>query len=273
MLSWRLAPLSEMPSGVPRASVTTWRLVPGLPRSVGFGPTSAPPFLPPGLRCRVPPGSSPALLRRAGAPAAPGAAGSKPRPHATRPACASRSCRSSPVRRAPHATECRYAARTGYQPRPNGPALAADHPSAWDAPAAEEARWQARGRQGQEAPSLLNASKPVLSLALRSGRQTEGGMARKHHKPQDLGLGQRVERLARQQLVAELAVEALHGAVFPRTARLDIRRLGTERGDPRLDRRRDELRPVARVADRITVRLHAARCRHRTAYVEPETTS
>ena len=42
-LSWRLAPLSVRPSGVPRAFVRRWRFVPGLPRSVGFGPTSSPP--------------------------------------------------------------------------------------------------------------------------------------------------------------------------------------------------------------------------------------
>jgi hypothetical protein len=33
-----LAPLSSKPSGVPRASTTRWRFVPGRPRSVGFGP-------------------------------------------------------------------------------------------------------------------------------------------------------------------------------------------------------------------------------------------
>ncbi|CAA2160588.1 hypothetical protein MBRA_05744 [Methylobacterium brachiatum] len=43
-VSCRLAPLRQTPSGVPRASVTRWRFVPGLPRSVGFGPVAAPLF-------------------------------------------------------------------------------------------------------------------------------------------------------------------------------------------------------------------------------------
>ena len=111
-LSWRLAPLSVRLSGMPRASVTKWRLVPGLPRSVGFGPTSAPPFLHPGCCCRALPGSSPGPPRLAGAPAAPGIAPARPQPRATRPASARRSCRGSPVRSAPRATGCPSAART-----------------------------------------------------------------------------------------------------------------------------------------------------------------
>ena len=43
-VSCRLAPLRQKPSGVPRASVTRWRFVPGLPRSVGFGPVAGPLF-------------------------------------------------------------------------------------------------------------------------------------------------------------------------------------------------------------------------------------
>ena len=61
---------------------------------------------------------------------------------------------------------------------------------------------------------------------------------------QHTGLGQRVERLARQQLVAELAVEALHIPVLPGAAWFDVCRLGAEPGDPRLDGRGHELRPV-----------------------------
>ena len=63
---------------------------------------------------------------------------------------------------------------------------------------------------------------------------------------QDLGLRQRVERLVGQKLVAELAVEAFHIPVLSRTARLDICQPGTKLGDPRLDRRGHELRPVVR---------------------------
>ena len=68
-LSCRLAPLRARPSGVPRASVTAWRLLPGLPRSVGFGPVSARPFSPARWRFRrhagaVQRGAAPADLPR-----------------------------------------------------------------------------------------------------------------------------------------------------------------------------------------------------------------
>jgi len=39
-VSWRLAPVSRKPSGVPRASTTRLRFVPGLPRSVVSGPVA-----------------------------------------------------------------------------------------------------------------------------------------------------------------------------------------------------------------------------------------
>jgi hypothetical protein len=42
--SLRLAPVRRMASGVPLRSVGTWRLLPGRPRFVGFGPVSSPPF-------------------------------------------------------------------------------------------------------------------------------------------------------------------------------------------------------------------------------------
>src|SRR3954468_2590362 len=42
--SCRLAPLRSVASGIPARSTTTWRFVPGLPRSVGFAPTRSPPF-------------------------------------------------------------------------------------------------------------------------------------------------------------------------------------------------------------------------------------
>lgn len=37
-LSWTLAPVRRKASGTPQRSVIRWRLVPGLPRSVGLGP-------------------------------------------------------------------------------------------------------------------------------------------------------------------------------------------------------------------------------------------
>ncbi len=44
MLSWRLAPVRTRASGRSVRSTTRCRLVPGLPRSVGFGPVASPPF-------------------------------------------------------------------------------------------------------------------------------------------------------------------------------------------------------------------------------------
>lgn len=43
-LSWMLAADRVTASGMPLASMTTWRFEPGLPRSVGFGPVSRPPL-------------------------------------------------------------------------------------------------------------------------------------------------------------------------------------------------------------------------------------
>ena len=42
-LSWRLAPSTARPTGTPLASVSRLRLVPSLPRSVGFRPVRSPP--------------------------------------------------------------------------------------------------------------------------------------------------------------------------------------------------------------------------------------
>src|SRR5436190_11417050 len=53
--SWVLAPVSFTERGMPHRSTTRWRFVPGLPLSVGFGPTACAcgsPFLLPSLaRC------------------------------------------------------------------------------------------------------------------------------------------------------------------------------------------------------------------------------
>lgn len=138
--SCRFAPLSVRPGGVPRASVTRWRFVPGLPRSVGFGPTASPPFSRADWRCPAPPSSSPGHPRPAVALATPGAAPSRPRLRATRPTVASRSCRSSPARSAPRATECPFAARTRSPPALLDQAHAADRLSASAAPVATVVR-------------------------------------------------------------------------------------------------------------------------------------
>jgi hypothetical protein len=41
-ISWRLAPSTAIPTGMPLASVNTLRLTPDLPRSVGLGPVFFP---------------------------------------------------------------------------------------------------------------------------------------------------------------------------------------------------------------------------------------
>ena len=62
----------------------------------------------------------------------------------------------------------------------------------------------------------------------------------------DLGLGERVEDLSVQKLIAELGVEALAIAVLPWASRLDERRLRTDRDDPFSHSLRDELRAIVR---------------------------
>ena len=58
------------------------------------------------------------------------------------------------------------------------------------------------------------------------------------------GLGQCVEDLPVQELISQLAVEALVVAVLPRTARLDEQRLDAAPGQPASNELRRELRPV-----------------------------
>lgn len=78
-LSWTLAPVRMKASGIPRRSVIRWRLVPGLPRSVGFGPVAAPLFSPRWMNCPCRHGSSQscprpeagAAIRDAGGPTRP----------------------------------------------------------------------------------------------------------------------------------------------------------------------------------------------------------
>jgi hypothetical protein len=115
-LSCRLAPLRQTPSGVPRASVTGWRFVPALPRSVGFGPVAEPLFWPGQRRCPSSPASSQFHPPRVGAPGAPDAGGPTRRPLANRADAASNSSRSrspSPLAASPRGclsaaqTECR----------------------------------------------------------------------------------------------------------------------------------------------------------------------
>lgn len=85
-----VAPVRTRPSGVPQASVTRWRLVAALPRSVGFGPV-AEPRPPAAPRCRGWPGSSGSRPPRAVAPAAPDAGAPIRQPPVSRAAAASTS--------------------------------------------------------------------------------------------------------------------------------------------------------------------------------------
>ena len=87
MLSCRLAGLRRTPSGVPRRSTTRWRFVPGFPRSVGFGPVSAPPFSRQLRRYQGTLGSSPVVPHPRGAPEERGEAWSRHRLSASHAAC------------------------------------------------------------------------------------------------------------------------------------------------------------------------------------------
>ena len=125
MLSWRFAPVRVRPSGAPRRSVTQCRLVPGRPRSVGFGPISAPPFLP---RWRQRPArheTSPTRPPGRGVRGAPSAAGPTP-PRSASPAGVA--SRSGPSSRTPRAAASpmagQSAARTRSHARHRGPAPA-----------------------------------------------------------------------------------------------------------------------------------------------------
>lgn len=64
------------------------------------------------------------------------------------------------------------------------------------------------------------------------------------HIDHDLGLFQRVEDLAVEQLVTESGIEAFDVTVLPRRAGLDEGRPGSDRGDPAPDGLGDELRAV-----------------------------
>ena len=108
MLSWRFAPVSRVARGMPWRTAITCRLVPGLPRSVGFGPTWSPPFLQGRWRCpdRLAPSRSDPPRR--GGPAGSGAADPRSRPPVSRATAASRSRRSrSPSPGAASPRDCR----------------------------------------------------------------------------------------------------------------------------------------------------------------------
>ena len=89
------------------------------------GPNLHPPFWRPGWHCPAPPDSSSGHPHPAAVPAAPGAGLPTPRLHATRQACASTSCRSSPTQSGPHAIGCPSAGGTTAGRRGSRPSAAA----------------------------------------------------------------------------------------------------------------------------------------------------
>jgi hypothetical protein len=94
LLSCRFAFVRRRASGIPLPSTRRCRLLPDLPRSVGFGPIASPPFSPQTMRCRLQPGSSRWRSPYPGGRAAHGAAAPRPQQLANRASAASRSCRS-----------------------------------------------------------------------------------------------------------------------------------------------------------------------------------
>ena len=62
----------------------------------------------------------------------------------------------------------------------------------------------------------------------------------------ELGPRQRVEGLVVERFIAKLAVDRFDVTVFARADRLNVSRLGPNRGDPFTPRRGDELRPIVR---------------------------
>ena len=149
---------------------TRWRLVPGLPRSVGFGPVASPPFWLAGWRCRAPPGSSPGHRHRATAPAARDGGPPRPRPRANPAGGANRSCRYSPAPQARPSTPCPCAAPRGCPPVPHGPGGMGVHLSASGVQAAAAVRWRSKDRRDHKASCRPNALKPVLSRTQRPSR-------------------------------------------------------------------------------------------------------
>ena len=172
MLScWLAGPIST-PSGVPRASTTRWRLLPGLPLSVGLGPVAAPPFLLAQWRCPGWHGASRPAPRRASAPTRRGAAPPRPRHPANHASAASNSSPSrTPSRRAASSRAGPNAARTGCRSGPPGFRSAGVHSSgaAWAVAAREQSR--AKDRQKEAVgPCHPNAPQPVLLGALDARR-------------------------------------------------------------------------------------------------------
>ena len=176
-LSCQLAGLIVRPSGVPSASVTRWRFVPGLPRSVGLGPVVSPPFWRAPTCCRAPHGPTGCALPPPAGSARRGAVDPTPPPSANPAADASRSSPSrSPSRTAGAPTASSWSARTGCPSAPPGPAAAADRLPASPAPAAAAAPPQTTGHRARGAsPCPSDASNRVPLDALMQACATGRG--------------------------------------------------------------------------------------------------
>ncbi len=164
---------------MPRASVTRWRLVPALPRSVGFEPVAALLSSPARSRRRRSPGSPRSRPPHAGVRAAPDAGAATRRPPASRAAGASSSCRSrtssrpsaSPdgwlPSRSPPAVEARIGAKTW----PDCPGPTRVLPAATSAILVDPIEAVAPRRMGR-APSPLPPSPPPGQAWRRSSMVT-----------------------------------------------------------------------------------------------------
>jgi len=172
-LSCRLAPLRRKPSGVPRASVTRWRFVPALPRSVGFGPVAEPLFWPGQRRCPGSLGSSRSRPPRAGAPRAPDAGGPTRRPPASRAGAASNSSRNrSPSPLAASPTECLSAARTECRSTRLGSRSAVGHLLDVGGAGAEAAQsWSRDHRAEADEPLRPTPARPIRARSVRRSKR------------------------------------------------------------------------------------------------------
>jgi len=130
VVSFPLAAVIITASGAPPRSVTRWRFVPGLPRSVGFGPVLAPPFLRALWTHPWQPASSRSDPRRAAGSEARGGGAPIRRPGSSRAGAASRSSPTrspSPAEASPR--ECRSGAQRGCRAGSPDPVWDAGRPS------------------------------------------------------------------------------------------------------------------------------------------------
>ena len=126
MTSLRLPPVSDTASGVPWPSVSTWCFEPVGARSTGLGPVFGPPLSARTWELSITARDQSSFPAACNSASSTWCSRSRTRPHATRPACASKSCPTrSPVPWAGTPTASRCAARTRSRTAPSG------HPTAY----------------------------------------------------------------------------------------------------------------------------------------------